>query len=571
MIKQFQTFFIGIASAIALMVGGLLSGTLFTEAKDPLWLHIDSLQHSQFVMLEQSVDSLQLLYNFIQKDKISGSEKGDSTAFKLMNKPFLPTMEFRKFDKYSRQLYEKKRMTLGSVTGSGTSTLASRLVRFFATDATCQIEILCAPMFDLELHKEFIGTNDPNGAFHKGKLLKMWDECRQNPNKKYICTLNGLDKINPETFFGPALWQKLGEDRLVVVLGRDTITIPPNFYLLSVVHTGVSSLIELNNEHFKRLGGLHLLPISELELCQNLRELKQKLPKKMAKAKENIQQFDIKNTTSTAKTRTEKESLIKELTTLEKQNEAFKDSTTLQKFVYLFAKTNEYISKTYSPSHQLGQWNDIRFLFAQSQQAEFLTTFEQHVNAFKPLKTVVSSDFDPILYTIKHDGDLQGSSPFSIGIQKLVDLGFLNEALIAVVSVLITGLLGWWFVRRKKHLVRSRIEKLYKIITDWETHQIDYTTAQAEIRALKHNIDEMVIEEQLEYDAATFFYAFISDRLQEIETQRAAQHQFEQLLDTFLDDGILSDKEKSRLAQVLERIRYQLPKEKYEDYLKMLA
>jgi hypothetical protein len=574
MFKQFQNIFIGLGSAVVLMVGGVLTGTLFTEAKDPLWLHVDSLQQNKFVMLEQSVDSLRHLYDFIQYNVPIRAENGraanDSMAFKIVAKPFLPTMEFRKFDKYCRQLHENKRMTLGSVTGSGTSTLASRLLSFVASDAGCQMEILCAPMFDLELHKEYIGTNDLNGGFHKGKLLRMWDECRQNPSKKYVCMISGLDKINPETFFGPALWQKMGDERVNLVLGGDTLTIPTNFHLLCIVHTGVSSLIELNNEHFKRLGGLNLLPVNELELLQNLRESQQKLPKKIVKTQDALAKMEQDGNLREAKTAEAHSKLRKELTVLNLQKQAFEDKNTIQKFVYLFTKTNAYISETYSPSHQLGQWNEVRSLFAPSQQAEFLSIFEQHVNAFKPARTLTQADFSPIVYSMQHEGDIQGSSSFRLGIQKFVDLGFLNEAFVAIVSLLLTGLGGWWFIRRKKRLVRSRIEKLYKIIADWEAHTISYETAQTDIRAVKRDIDSLVLDETLDYDAAAFFYAFIGDRLQEIETQQSAQRQFEQLLDTFLEDGVLSDKEKTRLSQVLERIRYQLPAEKYEKYMKVL-
>jgi hypothetical protein len=309
------------------------------------------------------------------------------------------------------------------------------------------------------------------------------------------------------------------------------------------VHTGVSSLIELNNEHFKRLGGLELLPVNEVELFQYLRDTKKDLPKKIAKASEE-----------------------KEKSTLLAQQKALTDSMAIHKFVYLFAKTNEYISQNYSPSHQLGQWNDVRKMFLPKQESEFLTIFEQHVNAFKPERSLTQADFAPILYSLQHNGDLQGTSPFRVALSKFVELGFVNEAFVAIISLLLTGAAGWWFIRRKKRLVRSRIEQLYAIIADWESHKIDYVEAQNSIRAVKREIDDLVLDDELDYDAAAFFYAFIGDRLHEIEAQQSAQRQFEQLLETFLEDGVLSEKEKTRLAQVLDRIRYQLPPDKYAHY-----
>ena len=75
------------------------------------------------------------------------------------------------------------------------------------------------------------------------------------------------------------LWQKLDDARLSVIFDKDTVHIPDNFYLLCLTHTGVSSKIELNNEHFKRLGGQEMLDVNPNELILSLREEFQKVQK----------------------------------------------------------------------------------------------------------------------------------------------------------------------------------------------------------------------------------------------------------------------------------------------------
>ena len=78
----------------------------------------------------------------------------------------------------------------------------------------------------MELHKKYIGREDEKNQFHPGLLLDFWKRCQQNPQQKFVCVIDNFDKINPETFFGPELWEHMSSTKEAAVLGGKNIDIP---------------------------------------------------------------------------------------------------------------------------------------------------------------------------------------------------------------------------------------------------------------------------------------------------------------------------------------------------------
>ena len=106
--------------------------------KDPLWEELDQIWSKKFITLAQSADSLQLLFN-----DFHGVKRQDSSALEMIAQPFIPQMEYAKFQYYFEKLREHKFVIFSGVTGSGTSTLTSRLAQFVAVDPSHIMEINC--------------------------------------------------------------------------------------------------------------------------------------------------------------------------------------------------------------------------------------------------------------------------------------------------------------------------------------------------------------------------------------------------------------------------------------------
>ena len=258
--------YILLAVLVPLSIGLLYIG--FRNEKDPLWAGTTDLLRTNPLTLDKASDSLRGLYNGFHAQKLP---EGDLTALQRISTPYVPTMTYQKFKQYFNQIAEQKFAIVAGVTGSGNSTLVDRIANLMADDNN-KLQILCAPQFDLELNKRYIGQFE-NGQFKKGELLNFWDNCHARPAEKFVCVIDNFDKINPETLFGPELWQRLDDPKFVVIFGDDTIQIPDNFYLLCITHAGVGQKIEMNNEHFKRFGGQIRLPPLAEELVLGLKVL----------------------------------------------------------------------------------------------------------------------------------------------------------------------------------------------------------------------------------------------------------------------------------------------------------
>jgi hypothetical protein len=543
-IKSHWYVYLLIPLSIALLFWG------FKNEKDPLWSELDSRLTKDFITLNDATDSLQSLYN-----QFHGTiATDDFLALKLISKPFMPTMELSKLQEYFMLFNEQRHhATFAAVTGSGNTTLVDRIANLIASNPENKMVILCAPQFDLEFNKKYIGYFQED-KFVKGELLKFWDKCLKNPKEKYVCMIDNIDKINPETFFGPNIWQKLDDPKMKVALGTDTIVMPPNFYMLSITQTGVGQKIELTNEHLKRLGGMLRLPIHPNELILGFRDKKKELQKDIFK-----KQSQIKETPQS-------EALLKDLGKLTAQLSALNDTPHLKKIVYFFIKSNEMIVKNYSYGHQIGQWSDIRKNFMAKDFGLIKDIFMNHVNAYRPEKELKKEDFEDILYSIDNDGSIPNSSPIWRSTAKLTELGFASELGVAGIFALISGIFGWFYLRRRKEYIRDFTERIYVLMDDFEKQRKGYDEMVAELTHIKKEFDELVLTQKINYNEAAFFYSFINDKTHVIEIAREINGSFLKLVDVFLEDNHLSVGEYAKLKQFLESIRYRITTPQYLQY-----
>ena len=498
----------------------------FQNQKDPLWEKLDTFFQEDIKTLAKSEDSLQLLF-----DQFHGTPPLQTKAIDLLAQPFLPDMTFEKFRQHFELLKNQQFIIFSGVTGSGTSTLTERLAQYIAIDRKRILEINCAPQFDLEYNKKYIGQFD-NRRLQKGELLQFFDQCMAAPKDKFVVIIDNFDKINPETFFGPDIWKKLDDKSQELVMGETVIQIPENLYVISVTHAGVGSKIELNNEHFKRLGGQYFIRPNVTELLLYLRS-------KRAECKSSDQSPGC--------------SLLL-------------DDQHLKSFIYFFLKTNELIENRFSNGHTLGQWSNIRKAYKDREFAEAQKIFLNHVNAFKNKTPLRERDFHPIFYTIQTDGYLKNSNFIKRQIQFLEEKGFLTEFIVGLSFLLITALVSFFFFRRRQKVIRTYIQAVHQLVDRYDQGKMDYDAINQQIKNIKKEVDELIMNNQLNYNEATFFYTFIKDRTHRIELAHNVGLNFRELMNSFLDDGVLSEKEHQKLLQYLESIRTKISQEDYEGF-----
>ena len=533
---------------IPLSIGFLYWG--FKNEKDPYWDELDVLLKKDYQTLDNSKDSIQSMYNAFHKIEMPTN---DSLQTQLISKPFHPTMEFSKLKEYFGIFKDKHSCMFSAVTGSGNTTLVDRIANLIASKPENKMVVLCAPQFDLEFNKKYIGYVE-NNRLVRGDLVKFWDKCRERPNEKFVCVIDKIDKINPETFFGPELWEHLDDPKAKTIYGKDTVMVPTNFYLICITQLGVGQRVELSNEHLRRLGGMIQIPVHPNELILFLRGKRREVDKDLAIKKEAFQQNP------------QSEILKTEIKNLEEQWKALHDTTHIKKMVYFFAKANELIISKYSYGHQIGQWSDIRKNFLHKDFDNIPRLMMANVNAYRPAAQMKNSDFDDIMYQVSNNGSIPNTSPIGKTSQTLMALGFASELGVAGTFALISGLFGWFYFRKRHQYIKEFTTRVYNTMEDFEHRRKSYDEILGEINLTKREFDDLVLNQKINYNEASFFYGFLEDKTSYIEVAREINGTFLKLMDAFLDDNILTETEYLKLNQFLESIKFRISTPQYVTY-----
>ncbi len=535
-----------------IFLSGLVTAMIWLglrDQPDPVWQKSEQLLRQDFLMLDDAADSVAVLFNQFHQIKTAENDTanvGDakkSPGFLLLKDPFLPTVEWSKFRETFGWLEKNKAAVVASVNGSGATTITDRLAKFISAKPENLLKIHCAPQFDVDFHKKYIGQEDGNGKFQPGILLKFWEMAAAKPDERFVCVLDNFDKINPETFFGPEIWEKLGDPKLAVEFDGRAVEFPSNFYLLSVIHAGVSGGVEFTNEHFRRLGGLHVLEPTALELVEYLRNQKAATEKELAVA------TDLKK----------KEKLQAELA-------ALNDTANLTRFVCFFSKTNALLSEKYSVAHQLGQWSNVRKMYKPADFKTLRETFLNHINSLEPSRTLTDLDLADIDYTLKTNGLGARSNFFARQIRFLQDTGYFVEITLIGGTSLVTALAGWWVFRRRERLLRKYGERTRMIFENYEKQELNADEASIRLEAVKNEVDDLVLKRKINYTEALYFLAFIDDKVKRIEFAKNTSETFQDLMNTFLEDDILTEKEYKKLMQFLQSIRHKIPESEFNRF-----
>lgn len=511
----------------------LLAWFGFRNRPDPLWLETQHLLRQPCTLISEVPDSLQQLYCQLHGLPY---RPGDSTALHLVSQPYLSNIEWRAFKHLCLTISkaQRSRLVIAGVTGVGATKQAVRAANLIASKLDNVMEIDCAPQFDLEYHKKYIGY-ETNGRFVPGELLRFWERCRQHPQEKFVVLIDNFDKINPETFLGPELWESLSSTKDTAVLGGKKVHPPANFYMVSVTHLGPGAYIELNEEHFKRLGQPEILDPNPYELLAHLRGQAQNQP------------LDAKEAAFIA---------------------ALRDSVQLHNFLYCFLKSNELIRKRYAEGYQLGQGSNLRALYGDHNRTDFKKTYINHINNLKPDHPLRESDFDALDYTIATSGLEPGTNFFARQVQYLRETGYLVEITMVITTALLTFFGGLWVFRRRELIIRRYGERTQDVFTDFEQQTISADTAARRLEEIKREVDHLVMRRQLNYTEGLYFLAFIEDKVKRIEFARNVSQNFLELFNAFMEDGVLTENEYQKLRQFLETIRHKIPIDIYEQFNK---
>ncbi len=505
----------------------------FRQYPDPVWLDTAQLMHEQPTLIADVPDSLQKLFCELQKLPF---RPGDSTALRLLSSGPVSTVEWCNFRDFCRAAASQPLMVVSGVTGTKATKQAKYAARMLAGRSGNLLEIDCAPQFDLELHRQYIGEKTERG-FQPGELLRFWDRCREHPEQRFVAVADNMDKINPETFFGPALWEALSTPGDAAVVGGQKITVPPNFHLLSVTHLGPGSLIELNAEHFKRLGSPYILRPNPREMLAWMRQQAVVLAAKS--------------------TRTPDE---------EARLAALRDTAQVHQFLYYFVETNQFIRDNYSEGYELGQGSNVRYYYAAKDRRQLKDVYLGHINGLKTLRPLTDKDFVHFDKTIRDNGMEPGSSFIARQVQWLHDSGYFVEVTMVAATALLTALFGWWVFRRREQLIRRYGDRAQQVYSSFEKQAISAEVAGRRLEEIKKEVDTLVLRRKLNYTEGLYFLAFIEDKVKRIEFARNVSENFLELFNAFMEDDVLTENEYIKLRQFLQTIRHKIPAEIYEQF-----
>ena len=524
------------------VVTGIILIWLGTQNRpDPTWAEAVDIVRQPCPMLEDVVDSTSLYYSELHhRSKYLPSGTLDSTGFKILASPYLRTLSWYRIRNFCREAEKRKFIVLAGVTGTGTTKLAEKAASFMATDPVKNIiTIKCSPEFDLELHKKYIGREDEKNQFHPGLLLDFWKRCQQNPQQKFVCVIDNFDKINPETFFGPELWEHMSSTKEAAVLGGKNIDIPKYFYMFSVAHLGPGSRVEFNEEHYKRLGQQYENPPDACELLDYFDQYR----------KETLREFKG----DSSEKRAELSALV--------------STANRRRMVFYFLKANAMMRKRYGPGYELGQGSNVRKSYRPERLFDLKNTYITHINSLGRGKPLQNSDFDDLDYTVSTLGLEPHTNFFDRQITWLNDTGYLVEITMVTATALLTTLIGWWIFRRREKMIRNYGEKAQIIYNAFEEQQVSAEESSKELERIKNEVNDLVLQRKLNYNEGLYFMAFVDDKVRRIDFARNVSENFLELFNAFMEDDVLTENEYLKLCQFLQSMKHKIPEETYQTFI----
>ncbi len=517
--------FIGIGILIFLLSLGLRNEV------DPLWHETNILLDKKVEFVVDVPDKIDELYNNIHQIK-----ENKSTGSEILSNPFPLTKSYQEWENVVISVLQNKSVLFTSVSGIGASTFLERLTTFIASDNHNIITVKCAPNFELLLHQEYIGYFE-KGDFIPGKILIFLEKARLIPSENFVIFIDELDKINPESFWGPYLWDILEKRGDKTKLGNTEVSFPENVFILSTI-TGTGK--SLSNQHFRRIGTIYPLIPSPEELISYLESEKEKF-------------------------------ILREDSLSVAYASYLNDRVKLKSFVYSFLKINKIIDDQIGSSFQLGQWSNIRNLYRTTDPiSQMIQTYTSHINGLLPEKNIKIDFFDDVNYAIENNGKQAESSPLHRFFDMLEDKGFLTEFVVGLSFITITALSSLIIYRRRGRRLKEQLKKFAMVMHDYDNLKIDHDEVLVKIEEIKKDIDNLTLSRKLNFEEANFLYQFQADKKQEILASKNGVDHFNMLVNTFMEDNVLTLQEFTKLNEFLRKIRPKIGENTFQANLRYI-
>lgn len=542
----------------------------FENQKDPFWFYLDTLLYDNFVceeqinfsgiviegkrdtnykviQLKEKVDTLQKKYELFHNNETS--QKGDIVniwdAFKI---PFEPTWEWRKIFSLLDEVIAKKKVVISGVSGSGKTTVVDNLAKFIAGSYDRIYRLQCVEEMGVEYHKIWIGYYD-NEGFHKGKLLEVFEKCGEEPNQNYVFILDDFDKIYPATFFGAEIWEELDEPkkRNYIEGYPNEIEIPQNFYLICVTHEGESNIVELNDEHYRRLGEVIFLKPNYIEFMLYLKNKYFMLDNIVKRYIDYINNSFFPGN-----------KIIENSNNLSLQH--------IKNLLYFFEKANQHITQKYGLGLSLGQWSSVRKYYKEKDFENFIDCFVKHINGFKVKPEITQEEFEFIVYTINNNGYIKNSSFMMNLFKQIYESGVFAEGVVALAFALITGISGWFLIIRKRRITKSLLNNIVSDVNLYKENKVDYETIYSRLIKYKQDLEELLIKEKLKPEIVNFLFHYIKEQIElvdKINELNRSSSDFLKMLNEFMQDNKITEAEYKVLHMFLESIKGTISNEVY--------
>ena len=242
------------------------------------------------------------------------------------------------------------------------------------------------------------------------------------------------------------------------------------------------------------------------------------------------------------------------------------DPKQLKAFVYSFEKINQYIEANFSKNHRLGQWSNLRKLYAHDDQEKLFTGFIEHVNALKPDEVMRMEDLKHINYALATNGLMKNTNFFDRQWKTMEEKGFLTEFVVGLTFLLFSALFSFFLFRRRQKYIKNYTDQVYKLIEAFENNAISYEEISKVFSKLKAEVDQLIINKRITYSEASFFYTFIENKVKQIEISKEVNRNFRDLVDTFMEDDVLTQKEYEKLKSFLAKIKKKISLQDYNRF-----
>lgn len=445
---------------ILLLLGVFLG---LQNSYDPYWGQLDVRLKSEFHTID---DTVLMHTDFCKIQKDHQLHNTSITNLFTQKLGYYPTMEYEKFRAFVEPILSHSKITILGIPGTGNTTLIGSLGRFISASPDRELEILCAPGLEVKMNEKYVGVETKSG-FEPGILIEFIEKAKRDSLHNYVVTIDNIDKISPESFYGPELWNELEDEdnNYSNTLGDYELLLPDNLYLISVAHSGITAEKTLTDEHYRRIGNLITNYPSETEYIIYLRGIYED-------GKIDYAQF--------------------------------------KKLVYFFSKTNAYLTENYSVSHTIGQWGSIRKMYKPDDFNQLVETVIANTNTFKPTHQLRYKDIDHIIGTIENDGLVPESNFITVGARWIVQLGFFTEFLTGLIFLISTSVIGKYLIKRKKNKISNLINEFNQIN---EKEYLSSDSKKLEINKLTEKTNQMFLDGKINISEANYIQSYIRNRM----------------------------------------------------------